>query len=256
MAGATIWKGIIHFGDTGLPVKLHAAIREERIQFHLLHRRDHVKLRQQMICAYEKKPVPAEAQTKGFEVEEGKYLIIDPDELAQTAPERSRLIEVHEFVRTGQIDPVFLERAYNLEPEGQAGGYHALAAALQELDASGICTWVMRKRSCFGALQAGGKGLRLNTLRYADEVIPADSLELRDTPLAEKELKIGIELINHLTGPFQPQKFENEHQKKLRSLIDRKARGEKIVTMKPIRLKPTAPDRLLEVLEASLKKVA
>jgi len=256
MAGGTIWKGNIRFGDTDLPVKLHTAIREERIQFHLLHKRDHVKLRQQMICAYEKKPVPTEAQAKGFEVEEGKYLIVDPEELAQTAPESSRMIEVHEFVRTEEIDPLFLERVYYLEPDGQVEGYLALAAALKEMDAAGICTWIMRKRSYFGALQTSGRILRLNTLRYADEVIPAGSLELQKIPLAEKELKIGIDLINHLTGPFHPQKFENEHQKKLQDLIDKKIRGEKIVIMRPRRLKPTAPDKLLEALEASLKKVA
>ena len=85
MAGGTIWKGNIHFGDTDVPVKLHAAVKEERIQFHLLHQRDQVRLRQQMICAYEKLPVPAEEQTKGFEVEDGKYILVDPEELEQTA---------------------------------------------------------------------------------------------------------------------------------------------------------------------------
>ena len=256
MAGGTIWKGNIHFGDTALPVKLHAAVKQDRVQFHLLHERDHVKLRQQMICAYEKRPVPAEDQAKGFEVEEGKYLIVDPEELEQTAPEASRIIEIHEFVKTSQIDPVFLERVYYLEPDGQAGAYLALVAALREMDASGICTWIMRKRSYFGALHARGKVLRLHTLRYADEVIPARLLELQKIPLSEKELKIGIDLIGHLTGPFHPEKFEDEHQKKLRDLIDKKVRGEKIVIMRPRRLKPTEPDKLLEALEASLKKVA
>src|SRR5512139_2553151 len=117
MAGATIWKGYIHFGDTNVPVKLHTAVREERIQFHLRHRRDRVRLRQQMVCAYEKQPVPAEEQCKGFEVEEGKYVIVDPAELEQTDPLDSRLIEVHEFVKTGQIDPLFFDRLYYLEPD-------------------------------------------------------------------------------------------------------------------------------------------
>ena len=100
MPGGTLWKGLIHFGDTDVPVKLHSAVREDRIQFHLLHSRDQVKLRQQMICAYEKQPVPAEEQSKGFEVEEGKYIIVDPAELEQTAPEGNRMIEVQEFVKT------------------------------------------------------------------------------------------------------------------------------------------------------------
>jgi len=256
MVGKATWKGNIQFGDVDVPVKLHTAIREERIQFHLLHRRDHVKLRQQMICAYEKKPVPVEAQAKGFEVEDGKYIIVDPEELEQTNPESSRIIEVHEFVNTERIDPLYLERVYYLEPDVHLKEYDALVGALKEMDVTGICTWSMRKRSYLGALQTGGKILRLNTLRYADEVISVQSLNLQKIPLSEKELKIGSDLIDQLTGPFQPQKFENEHEKKLRNLIEKKARGEKIAILRPRRLKPTAPDKLLRALEASLKKVA
>jgi DNA end-binding protein Ku len=256
MAGRAIWKGYINFGDVNVPVNLHTAIKEERIQFHLLHKRDHVKLRQQMVCAYEKKPVPVEAQVKGFEVEAGKYIIVDPEELEQADPESSRIIEVHEFVNSGQIDPVFLERVYYLEPDVHLKGYNALVGALKEMDVAGICTWTMRKRSYLGALQTSGKILRLNTLRHADEVVSVKSLELQKIPLSEKELKIGSDLINQLTAPFQLQKFENEHQKRLQNLIDKKARGEKIAILRPRRLKPTAPDKLLQALEASLKKVA
>jgi DNA end-binding protein Ku len=256
MAGATIWKGSIHFGDTDLPVKLHAAVKEERIQFHLLHAHDRVRLHQLMICAYEKKPVPVEQQTRGFEVEEGKYLLVDPEELEQTAPEGSRMIEVHEFVKTGQIDPLFLGRVYYLEPDTVLEGYNELVEVLQELDAAGICTWTMRKRSYLGALQASGKLLRLTTLRHADEVVAVASLGLQEIPVTEKELKIGRDLINQLTAPFEPRKFRNEHEQKLRQLIEKKARGEKVAVLRPRLLQPTAPDRLLEALEASLKKVA
>ena len=259
MAGSTIWKGTIHFGDTDVAVKLHTAVREERIQFHLLHKRDQVRLRQQMFCAYEKKPVPAEEQRKGYEVEEGKYIIVDPEELEQTAPESNRMIEVHEFVKTEQIDPIFFERFYYLEPDNpdiQGKGFNAFVKALKELDVAGICTWTMRKRSYFGALQARGKTLRLNTLRYADEVMPAASLGLEDVALSDKEVRIGSELIEKLTAPFEPQKFENEHHKKLQAMIEKKARGEKVVVLAPRRLKPTKSDELLQVLEASLKKAA
>ena len=239
-----------------MPVKLHTAVKEERIQFHLLHRRDHVKLKQQMVCAYEKVPVPVEEQARGFELEDGKYILVDPTELDQAEPEDSRMIEVHEFVKTEQIDPVFLERVYYLEPDMHVKGYNALVGALGEMDVEGICTWTMRKRSYVGALQMSGKILRLNTLRYADEVISVKFLELQNIPLSEKELKIGSDLINQMTGLFEPQKFENEHQKKLQNLIDQKARGEKIAILRPRQLKPTTSDKLLQALEASLKKVA
>jgi DNA end-binding protein Ku len=259
MAGATIWKGFIHFGETDVAVKLHSAVREERIGFHLLHVRDQARLRQQMICALEKQPVPAEEQSKGFEVEDGKYIIVDPEELEQTVPESNRMIEVHEFVKTAQIDPIFVDRVYYLEPDStniQGKGYSALVRALKETEAAGICTWTMRKRTYFGALQASGKVLRLNTLRYADEVASVKTLELQKVPLSEKELSIGSELIDKLTAPFEPRKFENEHQKKLQQMIEQKARGEKIEILVPRRMEPTGSDQLLQALEASLKKAA
>jgi len=259
MTRATLWKGYVHFGETDVPVKLHSAVREERVQFHLIHKRDGVRLHQQMVCALEKKPVPADEQRKGFEVEEGKYIIMEPEELELTAPESSRLITVHEFVKSDQIDPVFRDRAYYLEPDMtnvQGKGYNALVKALKEMEVEGICTWTMRKRSYLGALQARGEMLRLDTLRYADEVVPVASLGLHDVALSEKELTIGSELIDKLTAPFEPQKFENEHEKKLRDMIEKKARGESIAILPPKRLQLTAPSQLLHALEESLKKAA
>jgi len=256
MAGRAIWKGYIHFGGVNVPVKLHPAVREQRIQFHLLHKRDRIRLKQQMICAYEKVPVPVEEQARGFELDKGKYLLVNPEELEQTEQEGSRLIEIHEFIKTARIDPIFLERVYYLEPDTVSKGYQALFAAMREMDVEGICTWTMRKRSYLGSLQVGGEMLRLSILRYADEVLSVQFLELPDIPLSEKELKIGIDLISQMTAPFQPQKFKNEHHQKLQQLIDKKARGEKIAILRPRRLKATAPDKLLQTLEASLRKVA
>jgi DNA end-binding protein Ku len=258
MAAGTIWKGIIHFGDTQVPVKLHSAVKEERIQLHLLHQRDGVKLHQQMICAHEKIAVPTADQIKGFEVEEGRYIIVAAVELEETVPESSRLIDIHEFVPSAQIDPIFLEHAYTLEPEvtNDAGSYNALVAALQELGVAGICTWAMRKRAYHGAVQASGKILRLTTLRYADEVMAVQALELEEIPLSERELQIGSELIKQMVAPFQPEKFVNEHQQKLQQLIEQKARGEKVPLLRPRLLQPTTADQLLEALEASLQKVA
>ncbi len=256
MAGTTIWKGSLHFGSTDLPVKLHAAVREERVRFHLLHLPDQERLRQQMVCSRDRQPVPADEQAKGFEVEEGKYILIDPAELEATAPENDRTIEIHEFVKTAQVDPFLLDGAYSLEPDAAGSGYAAMARLLAEMDLAGICTWTMRKRSYLGAVQASGSVLRLSTLRYADELVDTGALELREVPVSDKELKIGIALLDQMASPFEAQKFENEHQKKLLEMIQRKARGEHIAVTPPRRLQPTESDKLLEALEASLKKAA
>jgi DNA end-binding protein Ku len=256
MTGATVWRGSIHFGETNVAVKLHTAVSSERISFHLLHAKDHARLRQQMICALERKPVAAEEQSKGFEVEKGKFIIIHPDELEQIAPESSRLIEVREFVRTAAIDPIFLDRVYYLEPELKGEGYAALVGAMEALDVVAICSWTMRKRSYLGAVQAAGTTLRLSTLRYADEVVAVESLELQDVPLTEKELAIGTELVEKLSVPFEPKKFTDEHQKRLLEMISKKAKGEKITVLAPKRLTPTESGKLVQALEASLKQAA
>lgn len=256
MAGTTIWKGALHFGATHLPVKLHAAVKEERIAFHLLHERDRVKLQQQMICTHEQVAVPAEAQARGFEVEAGKFIIVAPEEMEQVNPESSRLIEIHEFVRRAEIDPIYFERTYYLEADTPPGIYDELAAALEELAVAGICTWTMRKRSYLGMLQTSGKMLRLTTLRHADEVVGVSALGLETVPLSARELQIGADLILQMTAPFRPEQFANEHEQKLQVLLDKKARGEKVVLLRPKTLKPTAADDLLHTLEASLRKVA
>lgn len=256
MAAGTIWKGRLHFGDTAVAVKLHTAVKENRLQFHLLHQRDGVRLKQQWVCALEKVPVPLAETAKGFAVAERKYLLVDPAELEELEPESSRLIEVRAFVPRAQIDPIFLERVYYLEPDTPSKVYHALVGALQEMEVAGICTWTMRKRPYLGTLQARGKMLRLQTLRSADEVLPVSSLDLLKFSLSEKELQIGSALIKQLTVPFDPWKFADEHRQKLQDLLAQKARGEKIAILRPRRLRPTAPDKLIEVLEASLRKVA
>src|SRR5512135_3132112 len=131
MAAATIWKGHIHFGAIDVPVKLHAAVRDERVRFHLLHERDQARLQQQMFCTHENRAVASDEQSRGYELEKGKYVILDPQDLDQIVPEAGRRIEVHEFVKTAEIEPLFLDRAYYLEPDDAGTGYQALANALQ-----------------------------------------------------------------------------------------------------------------------------
>jgi DNA end-binding protein Ku len=253
---ATIWIGSIRLAGSVIPVKLHTAVREESVGFHLLHKTDRVQLHQLMVCALESAPVPRQEQVKGFKLEERKYVLIDPEELEAAEPEESRDINVREFIKSGEIDPVFIERTYYLEPDSSVKSYNALAAALDETKTEAVCTWVMRKRSYLGSLRHAGRTLRLGILRYADEVIKAQSLSLENFPLSEKELSIGAELINKLSVAFNPEQYVNEHQKKLQALIEKKARGEKISLLKPKIMKTTPPGKLLDALKRSLKKAA
>lgn len=254
MAGRAIWKGSVSFGGISVPVRLSPAVREERMRFHLLHRADGVRLTQVMVCGFDHRTVPPEEQAKGFEVEEGKFLLIDPEELEAVADTGSRAIEVRQFAPASGIDPVHLDHPYNLEPDGPLGGYAELAELLGELGVAGICGWTMRGKGYFGALTARGGALRLTTLRHSDEVIGVQSLELPEIPVTEREVSIGLDLIGRLAAPFEPGKYVDEHQERLRGLIERKARGEKVAHLRPRTPKPTPPDKLLEALEASLRK--
>lgn len=255
MPARAIWKGMIHFGEYTIPVKLYTAVREQRVQFHLLHESDEIRLHQQMVCAYEHIPVPREEQVRGFEVEDGKFVLINDEELQQFEPEESRMIEVHEFVNTGDIDPVYFEKAYYLGPDSSPKEYSIFTDALSRAGMEGICTWTMRKRTYLGSLRARGGIVRLTRLRYADEVVAEASLGLDRVELSERELKVGSDLVRALTSKFKPEQFQNEHEKKLQDMIDKKAAGEKISILRPKKKRATAPDRLLEMLEASLKKV-
>jgi DNA end-binding protein Ku len=254
MAGKTIWKGYIHFSTVNIPVKLHTGVKEERIQFHLLHARDNNRLTQQMVCARENIPVASEEQTKGYEVEKGSFVVVDPDELKAADPEGTRMIEIKEFVKKEEIDPRFLERTYYLEADNSEKAYVTLAEALKDTGLAGLAEWAMRRRNYLGVLQAGDKTLRLTTMRYSDEVVPADTLELPSAPLHEREISTGMMLIKQMSGPFEPGRYRNEYEKKLRALIEAKARGEKIKTVRPKRMKATPSDELLKALKESLKK--
>ena len=254
MAGRTIWKGYIHFANVNIPVKLHPAVKEERIQFHLLHAPDNNRLAQQMVCAVENVPVAKEEQTRGYEVEKGTFVIVDPDELKAVDPEGSRMIEIKEFVKNEEIDPRFLERTYYLEADNSEKAYATLAEALKETDRAGVGTWVMRNRNYVGVLRSKGRSLRLTTLRFFDEVVPADDLELPKASVNEREISTGMMLIKEMSGSFDPDRYHNEYEKKLRGIIEAKARGEKIRIPHPKRVKATPSDELLKALQQSLKK--
>lgn len=256
MGRRAIWKGNVHFQDINIPVKLHITVREQKVQFDLLHKHDKVRLKQQMVCAYEQVPVSASEIIKGYEFEPGKYVLFDKDVIAGTEPESNRTIEIHEFVKSQEIDPMFRDRSYYLEPEAENNTFLSFTKAMAEMDVEAICTWTMRKRSYFGSLQAYGTSMRLNTMRYADEIVSASSLNLPHADTSEREEQIGIQLINQMSAAFQPDKYESDHQKKLQDMIDRKTRGEQITILRPKRIKATTPDTLLDTLKASLRKVA
>lgn len=253
MASRAIWKGILTFGVVTVPVKLYSAIREQRVQFNLLHSKDLTRVRQQMVCSVDNQPVESEHQVRGFEIGPERYVLVKPEELEELEPESSRSIEVLSFVKPVEIDPRFYERCYYLGPDGSEESYATLEQALINSGSVGICRWVMRKKSYVGALQITHDMLSIATLRDADELVEAKSLEIPEVKLDSRELQMAQYLIDTMAGDFHPEQFENEYQNKLRAMIDEKASGKKIKVAKPRARRPTQSSKLISALEASIK---
>ena len=255
MVARSLWKAIISFRDVNVPVKLYPAVKEKRIAFNLLHANDNVRLRQQMVCSHDDQPVPREHQVRGYSVSPGQYVVVTDDMLRQVEPEKSRAIKVEEFVPVREIDPRYYLRHFLLGPDASDKTYNTLVAALSETDLIGICRWTMRRRAYVGVLYAGRNGLQLSTLRPGDEVYGREDLWLRPVAMMERELRIGTELIENLAAEFRPEQFQDEHQAKLRAMIEQKAAGRqvRIVPFRP--KKPTSEQDLVKVLEESLRGV-
>jgi DNA end-binding protein Ku len=252
-----IWKGVIRVGDLRLPVKLYSAVSEGGVHFRLLHRADQVPIRQHMVDPETGKPVPSAKIRKGFEVEPGVFVVLSDEELARLAPKESRDVRVTRFVDVGTIGHAFYERPYYLGPDrgSDTAAYVAFAEALAHARREGVVHWVMRKKEYVGALHAKDGVLILTSLRFVDEVIPADALEPPSGgKLDAKELALAEQLVSALEADFDPTRFHDEYRERVLELIQRKARGGRIRLR---RVRPKPPTRALaSALRASLAQAS
>ncbi len=254
MPGRAIFKGIIRMGGRDVPVKLFTAIREERVRFHLLDEEDEQPLVQRMYCSKEDEPVDPEERVRGYEISRGQYVILEPEELKEAKPDTDRILDVLHFLDEKGIDPRFHDRTYYLAPDGQENQYALLARALRKTGRVAVCQWAMRGRSYLGIVKARERLLLLTTLRFAHEVVPAESLDLDHPEVKKKELKMARDLINELTSEFDPSRYRNDHQQRILRLIEQKATGEEPEKRKPKGKEPTRPSELHEKLQASLEE--
>src|SRR5262249_27962594 len=172
---------------TKVAVKLYAAVKDQTVRFHILDEKSKTRVKQHMVEPDSGKEVPAEEIQKGFEVEPGTFVILDPEELEKLEPEASREIEVTQFVPPTKIPPEYYDRPYYLGPDGDQTAYFALAEALKKKEKEGVARWVMRKQPYFGALRAEDDHLVLVTLRDAEEVLSAEHLPRTDGRAPDRE---------------------------------------------------------------------
>jgi DNA end-binding protein Ku len=256
MAARAIWKGELKLGTNKVPVKLYSAVEDKGVRFHILDDTKRNRVKQHMVDAESGEEVETKDIRKGYEIEPGKFVILEEDELEGLKPEPSREIEVSEFVPADEIPQQFYERPYFLGPDGDEKSYFALAAALEKQQREGIARWVMRNKTYTGALGGVDGYLVLSTLRNAGEVIAASELpEVTGRAPTKKEIDLAKHLVSMLEGEFDPKEFKDEYRERVLEFIAKKAKG-RAPRLAPVKTKraTTSLDSVLAKSIASLKK--
>ena len=256
-----IWTGTISFGLLNVPVKLYSAVSSKAIRFRELRGKDGSRVRHKRVAEADDEEVAYEDLVKGYEITPDQYVVLSREELEQLDPKRSKTIEIEDFVDLDQIDPIYFNQPYYLGPApGAERAYALLAEAMGEQRKVAIARFVLRYRESLAAVRAGDGILTLATMRFADEVVPASQLEgllgeKPDSPPRKQEVEMAEQLIESLSTDFDPSAYEDEYRTELLSLIERKARGESLVTSAPEAPKPTKAPDLMAALEESLAAV-
>lgn len=247
----SVWKGHITFGLISIPVRMSAAARGERISFNQLHSVCHSRLKQPTFCPVCNRKVERSEIEKGYEYEKDQYVLFSEDELDKIQPPSAKVMEILEFVKLDEIDPLYYEASYYVTPE-DAGlkAYELLMKAMQESGYAAIAKLYMHQREHIVIIRPGKNVLTLHTMYYSNEIraaehIPADKIELK-----EQEKKLAHQLIESLAGPFEPQKYRDEYQESVSALIAAKLKGQQVAEAPHPHLAPVVD--LMEALKKSL----
>lgn len=252
----TLWKGNISFGLVNIPVRLYPATRHRDISFNLLHATCHSPIRYAKLCPKCNAEVTKEEIVRGFPVEDGRYVVVTDEDLANLPVPTAHTVEILEFVGSGEIDPVYFERTYYLEPQPGGGrAYALLRQAMRETGKVGVAKVALRAKETLAAVRVHGPGLLLSTMFYHDEVLPLSELTglPEEAPVGERELKMAVALIDHLGEKFEPEKYENTAGEALRKLIQAKVEGE-VVTAAPAARAGAEVIDLMTALQESLAR--
>lgn len=252
MAARAIWKGVIRFERARVPVKLYSAVQEGGVHFRLLHDKDLEPVKQHMVNPLTGDVVAPAKIRRGYEVQDGTFVVFDKDELTAAEPEPSRDIEITRFLPVEHIEHSWYDRPYLLGPDGDQGAYLALVEALAKTEREGIARWVMRKKDYVGALRTTGSHLMLITLRREGEVIPISALPRPGGRKPERgEIAMAEQLVAALDEPFDLTAYRDEYRDRVLKLVKAKAKGRKIKMPRAKRRR--APKSLEKALEQSVK---
>jgi DNA end-binding protein Ku len=252
MAPRSIWNGTITFGLVNVPVKLYSATESKTVHFNEVHARDGAKIEHRRICPKEDKEIPYDDVVKGFEISEGKYVVLDKDEIKAAAGDRGKVVHITEFVDASAIDPVFFEKAYFVGSRDEQDAYRLLHEALKRSGRAGIGRFTFHDREYLVALRALDDVLALHTLRFHDELVAVGDLDIEKPGKAPSKAEVDMagKLVKSNEAPFKAQDYDDTYREAVLDLIKRKAKGEEIDLAE--QEEPEHGDDLMAALKASL----
>jgi DNA end-binding protein Ku len=256
-----IWSGSISFGLLNVPVKLYSAVSKQTIRFRELREGDGARIRHKRVAEGDGKEVPYEKIVKGYEFAPDQYVVLTREELAELDPQKTRAIEIQDFVDLDEIDPIYFEQPYYLGPDrGAEKAYSLLVEAMKQERKVAIARFVLRNKEHLAAIRPMDDVLTMATMRFHDEVVSPDQLdgellEGRPEKPQKRELDMARQLITSLASDFEPTKYRDEYREELMGLLERKAQGEEVVTAETEEPKPTKAPDLMAALEESLAAV-
>jgi DNA end-binding protein Ku len=252
---SSVWSGHLTFGLISMPVRLFSGARSSGISFNMLHRPDKVRVKQQYICPAENVVVDRSEIVKGYEFRKDEYIVIEPEEIKKIEPQTAKTMEILEFVKESEVDPVYFESSYYMLPE-EAGRrpYALLTKALEESEYVAIAKITMHNREYTCFLRPSEGGLMLHTMYYEEEVKKVEGFGAPDVELKEAEIKVAHQLIEALADKWDPEKYKDTFQENLKKLIETKLEGGEVVEMeRPKKLAPVVD--LMAALKQSLAQM-
>jgi DNA end-binding protein Ku len=249
-----IWTGALGFGLVTLPVQLYSATSGTELNLDYLHKTDLSPIRYAKVCKKDGMEIPYKDIVKGYEYSDGDYVVLTDEDFKKANVRKTQLIDVVSFTSENEIDPIYSEKPYYLEPiEGAAKAYVILREALKKSKKVGVAKFVLREREHLGIIKPMGNILILDQLRFSEEIKAPEVLKIPEREVGKKEIDMALELINQLTEPFNPKKFHDTYQEELKEMINNKIKGKKI---RPVGKAPeiTKSHELMELLKASLEQ--
>lgn len=250
-----IWSGSLSFGLVNIPIKLYSASVERGLDFDLLHDKDLSPIRFARVCRKEGVEVPYKDLVKGYEYQDGDYVVLHDEDFVKASVKKTKTIDIVDFVEESQIDPMYFEKPYYLEPDKTAAkAYSVLVAALKKSKKVGVAKFVIRSRENLGVIQPKGNFIVLNQMRFSKDIRPAKDLKIPDVKVEGREIEMALAFINQLSEPFKPQEYHDTYEEELMEVIEEKAKGKKVVA-KDVPQEPTTDVAdLMSLLKQSLEK--